>query len=228
MSAARSLRLLGHMIYKDIYVLRGTMLYITLLSIATPLLTARLDQGWVFLGMWTGMVGYFFAMSNCVFEDKVDGWTWMRTLPVSANVIMGAKYLSNLMAAAASAALFTAVGHFMVSRGWLQPPAVPIYYYTVLPMPVVLCFGGIVMWLSALWDYRRAQVAMFTFMMAIMLLPSIRQQWWPKQPLWAESWAAGSLHFDLPAAVWALYAGLLVLYAVLGLLAARAFARRNL
>ncbi|HWI61461.1 MAG TPA: ABC-2 transporter permease [Symbiobacteriaceae bacterium] len=228
MNATRSLRWVGQLIYKDFYVLRGSMLFVGVLGLVVPFLTTRLDQGWLFLGMWTGLTGYFFAISSCTYEETVGGWRWMRTLPVSARTIMLAKYAANLLFALVSSGVLTLIGQVMASRGWLPAPAVPVYYYTFFPMPMVLVFGGLVMWLSVAWDFRRAQIAFYVFMLAIMLLPGFGKLFGADRPRWAEQWATGDLHFHLTTASWLFLAGLLALYAVFGLLAARAFARRDL
>lgn len=222
------LRWVGQLIYKDFYVLRGSMLYMTLLCMAVPFLASRIDQGWVWLGMWAGLDGFFLTMSNCTYEDRLDGWAWMRTLPVSASTIMVAKYVGSFLFTFAAAGLMTAFGYGAVGLGLMAEPAVPIWYYTLVPMPAVLVMGGFILWLSVRWDFRRAQLVMFGLMFSIMFLPGVGQKLVLQKPEWVERWGAGTLHFQLTTSGWLFFLGLLGLYVGFGVLAARAFARRDL
>ncbi|BCV25515.1 ABC-2 transporter permease [Gelria sp. Kuro-4] len=146
---------------KDFKILRSTLfIYLLLLGISmASMLGFGHGKDWLsMVGAWSFMIPYVCVGRVCYEEETNDGLSLQRALPVRAETIVTAKFLTAVVLTVVPVFLLAGAAKAVQALPWLSSPA----DISMLPaaltglVSVGLVMEGLFLFAFFLWGYRRA------------------------------------------------------------------------
>ena len=164
-AATSVVRGIARVVWKDLYLLRRSLLYLSAMVLVFSLLFAGSQWPVVFAAVVPSVV----TVPNLLayVEERNRGLAFQRCLPIPVGVIVGAKYVVALAVAAWLGAVATVAAVWRLQATSGGPTADLIAWMLAATTALMLALSGLSLWAFFRWGYQAVRYASFGAWMAV-------------------------------------------------------------